>query len=393
MGDVYYQFTSREATIQSQPASFYSRPALGDLKEHLASCQLLDEWVRCSHDARVLCLHCGTGLSGLAAARQAPQGRVTLVDSHIVAVRTAQRTLHANQIAHANILLGDCAQPVHGQTFDHILAHLPKGKATWQQTILDAAQLLCVDGTFYLAGANQSGIKSAAKYVKQVFGNVNVLGYRGGCRVLSAVQTTQHDALPAGAADDYYAWRTIQTQVNDDTLTYATKPGLFAWKQLDQGTRLLLETLHTHPLRLDDRVWDIGCGGGPLTLLAARQAKHGHVVATDVDQRAVQATQKTITLNKLQNAQALLCDCAEELKGQTFSAVVTNPPFHQARATTYAIAEQIIGEAARLLEIGGRMYLVANSFLQYKPMIDRAFGGAQLLAETRGFKIWHAIKE
>ena len=97
--------------------------------------------------------------------------------------------------------------------------------------------------------------------------------------------------------------------------------------------------------------------------------------------------------NKLQNAEVLLSDCAEALTDRTFSAVVTNPPFHQARATTYAIAEQIIHEAARLLDPGGRLYLVANSFLQYKPMIERAFGKAQLLAETRGFKVWHAVRE
>jgi 16S rRNA (guanine1207-N2)-methyltransferase len=393
MADVYYQFTSHETTAQGQPATFYSRAALGDLEEHLASCQLLDEWARLSHDARVLCMHCGTGLSGLTAARQVPQGHITLVDNHVVAVRAAQRTLHANKIASADVRLGDCGQPVHGQTFDHVLAHLPKGRAAWQQTILDAAQLLRVDGTFYLTGANQSGIKSAAKYVKQIFGSVSVLGYRGGCRVLYADKPAQRPAPPANAADDYYTWRTIQAQVGEGTFTYATKPGLFAWKQLDQGTRLLLKTLQTHPLRADDRVWDIGCGGGPLTVLAARQANRGHVVATDVDLRAEQATQKTVQLNKLQNVQVLLSDCAEELDGQTFSAVVTNPPFHQARATTYAIAEQIINEAARLLEPGGRIYLVANSFLQYKPMLDQAFGDAQLLAQTRGFKVWCAVKE
>jgi 16S rRNA (guanine1207-N2)-methyltransferase len=281
---------------------------------------------------------------------------------------------------------------VFGQTFDHVLAHLPKGRAVWQQTILDAAQLLDIDGTFYLAGANRSGIKSAAKYVQRVFGHVNVLGFRGGCRILSATRPTKID-ISGRDTEDYYAWRRAQTKVRDNTLVYATKPGLFSWKALDQGTRLLLETLCAHPLRETDRVWDVGCGSGPLTLLAARQANRGHVVATDVDWRAVHATLETAALNELANVEVLLSDCAEALKGQSFSAVLTNPPFHQARATTYAIAEQIVQEAARLLDPGGRIYLVANSFLRYKPMIESAFGQAQLLAETRGYKIWHAIRK
>jgi 16S rRNA (guanine1207-N2)-methyltransferase len=391
MTDLYYRFVPHTVTVAGQQATFFDRAALGDLQEHLTSAQLLDQNVRLSRDAQVLCLHCGTGLAGLAAAVRAPGGHVTLIDSHVVATLVARRTLNANHVAHADVLLGDCAQPVHGQTFDHVLAHLPKSRAAWQQTVLDAAQALNVDGTLYLAGANKSGIKSAAKYVERVFGNVSVLGYRGGCRVLCAVKTAQPPPV-IDPSDDYYTWRTVQAEVDSASITYATKPGLFAWKQLDQGTRLLLKTLSAYPLQADDRVWDIGCGGGPLTVLAARQAFRGQVTATDVDVRAVQGTQKTIDVNQLHNAEAQLSDCAEALQGRTFGAIVTNPPFHQARATTYAITEQIIGDAARLLEPGGRLYLVANSFLRYKPMLKRAFGDAQLLAETRGFKVWHAVK-
>jgi 16S rRNA (guanine1207-N2)-methyltransferase len=332
-------------------------------------------------------------LAGLIATRQAPHSQVTLVDSHVVAVEAARRALQTNQFDSVDVLLADCAQPVLDQTFDCILAHLPKGRAAWEQTILDAAQLLVAGGTLYLAGANRSGIKSAAKYIKHVFGRVNVLGYRGGCRILSATKPAHLNAPRARDTENYYSWRTQEAKIGNKTLCYATKPGLFSWKSLDQGTRLLLETLDSHPLRENDRVWDIGCGSGLLALLAALQAHQGSVLATDVDWRAEQATLKTAGLNGLANLEVLLSDCAEALDGRRFSAVVTNPPFHQARATTYAIAEQIIKEAACHLDPGGRIYLVANSFLQYKPMIESAFGQAQLLAETRGFKVWHAIRQ
>jgi 16S rRNA (guanine1207-N2)-methyltransferase len=72
--------------------------------------------------------------------------------------------------------------------------------------------------------------------------------------------------------------------------------------------------------------------------------------------------------------------------------VITNPPFHREQANTYAIADQIIRDAARLLEAGGRLYLVANSFLKYRPMIETAFGNATILRETGKFKVWHATK-
>jgi 16S rRNA (guanine1207-N2)-methyltransferase len=73
--------------------------------------------------------------------------------------------------------------------------------------------------------------------------------------------------------------------------------------------------------------------------------------------------------------------------------VVTNPPFHREQATTYTIAEQIIRDAARLLRKKGRLYLVANSFLKYRPIIESAFGNATLLRETSRFKVWYATKK
>jgi 16S rRNA (guanine1207-N2)-methyltransferase len=137
-------------------------------------------------------------------------------------------------------------------------------------------------------------------------------------------------------------------------------------------------------------VLDLGCGSGVLTLAAAKQASGGRVVGVDVDCRAVEATRRTLSLNEIANAEVLLSDCTEAVRERTFTAVVTNPPFHQERATTYTVAHQIIRDAARILDRSGRLYLVANSFLKYKPIIEDAFAHVQLLSEARGFKVWYA---
>jgi 16S rRNA (guanine1207-N2)-methyltransferase len=269
-----------------------------------------------------------------------------------------------------------------------VLALLPKGRAVWEQTVLDAAQLLRTGGGLYLAGANRAGIKSAARYVQQVFGRVDVLAYRGGCRVLRAVKA---DDIPIPTSD-YYAWRTLEAQVADQTIEYVAKPGLFAWKQLDDGTRLLIEALLQHPLDETSSVLDIGCGAGILTLVAARQVWNGQAVGVDVDCRAVQATHRTLAHNGISNARAFAGDCTESVAECTFDAVVTNPPFHQKQATTYVVAEQIIRDAARILGRSGRLYLVANRFLKYERLIEQAFGHAHLLRETKSFRVWYAEK-
>lgn len=391
--DPYYHFSAHEVAARDRAYTFFTRPALGQWQESLTSALLLAEWVELAPDARVLHLHCGAGLAGMVAAGLAPAGQVTLLDSHAVALECTRRALSANEIANTCTMQSDCAQAVQGQTFDAVLALLPKGRAAWEQTIWDAAHVLRAGGALYLAGANRAGVKSAAKYVQRVYGHVDVLGYRGGCRVVRAVKTEQGPPqLDAAPGDDYYTWRTATAQVNDEPIDYATKPGLFSWKRLDEGTRLLIKALQAQPLCKNDEVLDLGCGSGVLTLVAARQAREGHVIGVDVDCRAIEATRRTLALNEVTNASALLGDCVEAVSDRSFSAVVTNPPFHQERATTYAIAEQIIRDAARLLRPSGRLVLVANQFLKYEPIIAQAFGQAQLLSTDRGFKVWYAEK-
>jgi 16S rRNA (guanine1207-N2)-methyltransferase len=385
----YYQYDRQEVDIGGQTFAFYVRPALGKWQESLLQALLLAEWADVPPHAQVLCLHCSHGLAGAALAARTTEGHFTLLDSHSVAVSAARRTLTANGVTHVEVMLSDCAQAVHDRRFDSVLALLPKGRAVWEQTIIDAATVLRPGGELYLAGANRGGIKTASKFVERIFGHAYVLAYKGGCRVIRAAKTEQ----VAPPTSDYYTWRKVSAQVDDEQFVYLTKPGLFSWKQLDDGTRLLIEALHARPLHQDDRVLDLGCGSGVLTLIAARQAHEGHVTGVDVDCRAVEATRRTLAHNQVTNVQVMQSDCGEAVRAEPFTAVVTNPPFHQERGTTYAITEQIVRDAALLLRRGGRLYMVANSFLRYRPVIEKMFGNVRILRETNKFRVWYAIKK
>lgn len=384
----YYLYSQQETRVRGETLAVCTRPALGRWRDWATPALLLAECAELPPQAEVLHMHCGAGLAGAAAARMATDGHVTLVDCHVTAVEAARRTLAANQVANAQALLSDCAQAVLDRVFDCVLALLPKGRAAWEQTILDAATVLRPGGDLYLAGPNTGGIKSAAGFVESVFGHVDVVAYRGGCRALHAIRG-EHMSIPDS---DYYRWRQLMVEVAGEQLTYVTKPGLFSWEALDAGTRLLIETLRTHPLSPEARALDVGSGSGALTLVAARQADKGSVIGVDVDCRAVEATRRTLALGALANAQATLSDCAEAVWGQTFTSIVTNPPFHREQATTYALAEQIIADACQLLEQRGQLYLVANSFLRYGPILESAFGNAQVLRQNNRYRVWYAVK-
>ena len=386
--DTYYEFHRRHVRVRGDERTFFTRRALGPWKETATPVLLLAETMELPADARVLNLHCGNGLVGAVAARIAAEGHVTLLDANSVAVEAARRTLDANDATNAEVLWADCAQPVLGRTFDVILALCPRTRALREQTILDAATLLRPGGRFYIAGANKLGIKTAERFTKEIFGNAEAVAYKSGCRVVTATRQEEVET----ASSDYYNWRRVAAEVAGQRLEYATKPGLFSWEELDEGTRLLIEALLEKPLYANSRVLDVGCGAGVLTLVAARQAQKGNVTAVDVDCRAVEATRRTLALNNVANAEVLCSDCAEAVQRKTFTAIVTNPPFHHERASTYAVAEQIIRDAARILKQRGRLFLVANAFLKYRPLLDAAFGHVELLRQTNAFKVWLATK-
>jgi 16S rRNA (guanine1207-N2)-methyltransferase len=384
----YYRCQYTNTVVDGHSLAWATRAALGPPGDRLTSAMLLAESARVDPGALVLHLHCAEGIAGASIARQLGDGALTLLDAHVAAVDAARCTLAANDVEGAQIMLSDCASAMLDQRYDLVLSLLPKGRAVWEQTVIDAASVLRPGGDLILAGANDAGIKTASKFVERVFGQAIVLAYRGGCRVIRAARPATLE-LPES---DYYQWRIHEERVAETQLAYATKPGLFSWQRLDDGTRLLIETLYAHPLEPSDRVLDLGSGSGVLALVAARQAAHGNVVAVDADCRAVEATRRTLGYNHIMHAQALASDCAWAVRDQAFTAVVTNPPFHRQRDTTYAVVEQMIRDAAGLLLPGGRFYLVANRFLRYEPLIEEAFGNASPLSQTNRYTVWYATK-
>jgi methylase of polypeptide subunit release factors len=73
------------------------------------------------------------------------------------------------------------------------------------------------------------------------------------------------------------------------------------------------------------RAVDIGTGNGVHALLAARHA--GHVIATDVNPRALRFTEISAALNGFDNVETRLGSLFEPVAGETFDLITCNAPF------------------------------------------------------------------
>jgi 16S rRNA (guanine1207-N2)-methyltransferase len=250
--------------------------------------------------------------------------------------------------------------------------------------ILYGLHLACIalkpDGRLYVTGAKDRGIITIAKHMREIFGNVETLTISKGQRVVSAHKSTlasTHTLLDRDNTDDGNVKRT----------TLDLSAHIFAASKLDEGTRLLLDTLD---VRATDTALDIGCGAGFIGLHIARLAHKGQVTMVDASLAAVAASQHAIKLSNQNNVRVLPSDGVQAVQTERFDLVVTNPPFHQGGIQTTSIAERFIQGAANVLQPDGRFYLVANRFLKYETVLRACFKQVQEVGGDSRYKVLFA---
>ncbi len=73
------------------------------------------------------------------------------------------------------------------------------------------------------------------------------------------------------------------------------------------------------------RVLDLGCGYGPIGIVASRFVDY--VVMTDVNRRAVSIAKKNLKINGVRNAEVRWGGSLyEPVAGEKFDSIITNPP-------------------------------------------------------------------
>jgi len=334
-----------------------------DMEDHNLLAQLLSDTVHLDADYEVLILNSALAPFVFDAAQQLSTGGITLAEDNVAALQSAQTA-----IAHISSL---ALQRVQHIAFHRYLAHYPR--ATMDVAVmnllcqpsnafvaygLDVAQYaLKPGGRLYVAGAKDRGILSVAKRMQERFGNAETLVISKGQRVVCSTQREGHRPL------------------RDLTSLVST---VFAGGKLDEGTQLLLEALEVHKT---DEALDIGCGSGFIGIHIAGLASKGNVTMVDASLAAVDAAQAMVDQRGLTNIRVLASDGAQAVLSQRFDLVVTNPPFHLGGVQTKETAERFIREAAQVLRVRGRFYLVANRFLKYELVMRACF---KTVEEVRG---------
>jgi release factor glutamine methyltransferase len=182
-------------------------------------------------------------------------------------------------------------------------------------------------------------------------------------------------------------------------LRIVAPPGVFRPRS---DTWLLAEVLGGEADLRGSAVLDVCTGSGALAVAAAR-AGAGEVTAVDVSRRAVLAARLNARLNRVR-LRALRGDLFAPVRGHSFDAIVSNPPYvpaaedelpRRGRSRAWdagrdgrALLDRILDEAPALLRPRGRLLLVQSSISGVATTLARmrggGFAGIEVVERRRG---------
>ena len=273
--------------------------------------------------------------------------------------------------------------------FNTRVVFLPKARAELELRLALARWLAAKGARLVVVGEKKEGIAGAARQLKTVAPLAAKVDSARHCQVWCAEAV---ESLPGFELQEWLSWTGMECA--GIHLEAAGLPGIFSQGELDDGTRMLLETLSDHPLRAS-HILDFACGAGVIgAWLDAWQKQRGQPAITvdgvDVQSQAVTCARATYRRNGV-SGEILASDGLTSVEG-IWPAILSNPPFHSGVRTDMSMTERFLREVVRHLRPGGEVRLVANSFLPYEPLMKRCIGPVERLREDHRFTVYRAFR-
>ncbi|MFF2450222.1 class I SAM-dependent methyltransferase [Neobacillus sp. NPDC058068] len=170
---------------------------------------------------------------------------------------------------------------------------------------------------------------------------------------------------------------------------FKTDNGVFSKKEVDFGSRLLIESFIMP--EVEGLVLDVGCGYGPIGLSIAKENHGRKVHMVDVNERAIELAKENAALNGINNVEIYESDRLLSVKETTFAAIITNPPIRAGKKTVHDIYEQSFEH----LVSGGALWVVIQK-KQGAPStfekLETMFSVVETIDKSKGYFIIKATK-
>ncbi|KWU00567.1 16S rRNA (guanine(1207)-N(2))-methyltransferase RsmC [Vibrio toranzoniae] len=263
---------------------------------------------------------------------------------------------------------------------DLVMLYWPKAKAEAEYLLAMLFAKLGKEIEIVVVGENRSGVKS----IEKMFAPYGKVVKYDSARRCSFYWGQCFEQPQSFNLQDWF--KTYTVNIGEQSLTVKSLPGVFSHGEFDVGSQLLLDTLP----KLKGKVLDFGCGAGVLGAVMASRNPDIELEMCDISAFAVASSQATLEANGL-TGKVFASDVYSDT-AQDYQFIISNPPFHSGLDTSYSATETLLAQAPKHLKHAGELFIVANSFLKYIPIIEQSFGKCATLNKTTKFAIYHANK-
>lgn len=180
-----------------------------------------------------------------------------------------------------------------------------------------------------------------------------------------------------------------QSELKGNSFRFKTDSGVFSKKEVDFGSRLLIDTFELK--NETGLILDVGCGYGPIGLSLAKAYPDATVHMVDVNERAIMLAEENAAENKIDNVKIYESDRLTGVEEKEFNAILTNPPIRAGKKVVHDIFEQSFLHLAE----GGELWVVIQK-KQGAPSamekMEELFGQVDIAAKSKGYFILKSVK-
>lgn len=266
-----------------------------------------------------------------------------------------------------------------------ILLRVPKQLSYLEYQLHQLSQHMPADCVLLAAGMDKHLSPHTAATLERMIGPTQRHRGRKKARLFSVRRDPSLQPAPPALTQAY------QCDTIGDTLV--ARPNVFSRRNLDAGSRLLLNYLPR--LEPVEHCIDLACGNGVLGLSALQLGRARRLTLCDESALAIaSAADNAARLFPTRTANAGSTDIhlhhGDGLVGVATGRadlIVCNPPFHMDHTVDDFAGRRLIGQCGSALQSGGALLLVANRHLNYRGALHRHFSRVQQVAEDTRFNL------
>ena len=264
---------------------------------------------------------------------------------------------------------------------DTLIYYWPKTKSEAQFQLSYLLHNMPKGSDIFIVGENRTGVKSVEALLAD-FGTIQKIDSARRC----GLYHFQAESRLAFELSQW--WLTYHLTIDNHDIEVKSLPGVFSQKGLDAGSELLLNALLDRQDIVKGQVLDVGCGSGILSTVIGKLNPDVDLTLSDVSSAALASSNATLAANQLKGT-VVASDVFSNLTDK-YHLIISNPPFHDGKETSYTAVNTLIKEAKKHLKLNGYLCIVANSFLPYQAILDETFKSVELIAQTTKFKVYLA---